>query len=147
MKINWGYKLMFVIFAFIGMMGFLVYQCLNTRYELVANDYYNQELNYQKIIDGTARANALRTRVRVEQQDRNVLIHLPREMTHLAVRGHIYFYCPTSEAKDRRVDLHPDAFGKQVVDGSILKPGSYTIKLDWTANNEFYYTEEPLKYN
>ena len=144
MKLNWGYKLMLVIFVFIGMMGYLVYQCLNTKYELVANDYYKQELQYQKIIDGRNNADALTSQPSIQLADGKISIQLPNEMKNIPVNGHVYFYCPTAESSDRFLPFQPNAEGTQILDAKTLQPGNYTVKLDWTANNRYYYTEKQL---
>lgn len=43
---NWGHKLTFTILVFIGLMSYLVYRSLNTDFQLVEKDYYNNELQY-----------------------------------------------------------------------------------------------------
>jgi hypothetical protein len=53
---NWGNKLILAFVVFAAGMAFMVYQAVNTDFELVEKDYYKQELRYQQVIDGKAEA-------------------------------------------------------------------------------------------
>jgi len=48
---NWGNKLVLVFIVFGAFIGYLVYQAVNTKYDLVSKDYYKDELRYQEKID------------------------------------------------------------------------------------------------
>ena len=45
---NWGYKIMFVYLLFVVGMLTLVYKCTQQNTELVADNYYDQEVKYQE---------------------------------------------------------------------------------------------------
>src|SRR5205809_3782593 len=80
MTLNWGHKLILGFLVFAGMMIYLVYQSMDTRYDLVSKEYYNDELKYQQVIDGTNRANGLSSQVTVAQTGNDIIIRLPGEM-------------------------------------------------------------------
>ena len=76
---NWGHKLTIVIAVFICLMGFMVYQAMQTDFQLVEKGYYKSELNYQQVIDGTSRANALSSRVRIAKPETGLLYNCPKK--------------------------------------------------------------------
>ncbi len=79
MTFNWGHKLTLGFVAFAGMIVYMVVQSMHTRYDLVSNEYYKDELQYQQVIDGASRANMLGSRTTVTQQNNEVIIQLPAE--------------------------------------------------------------------
>jgi len=139
---NWGYKLtlVFVVFA-IGIF-YLVYQSMHINTELVAKEYYKDELKYQQVIDGVKSANELSDKIQISQQNEMIIVQLPAEMKNEKVSGTIWFYCAAEEKKDRHLALEPDADAVQHISRKIFIPGSYTVKFDWHSNNKHYYSEE-----
>ena len=53
---NWGFKILMLYAAFVGMIIFLVFRTAHENIDLVTEDYYQQELAFQNKIDQTAAA-------------------------------------------------------------------------------------------
>lgn len=138
---NWGNKLLITFIVFGGFMSFLVYKSVTTKFDLVSKEYYKEELAYQQVIDGTKKANALAGKVSITNNEKFILLQLPKELNGQNVSGKIWFYCAADAAKDRKIDLKPDADGKQLLKKNMFFPVNYTIKIDWTSNGEHYYNE------
>lgn len=144
---NWGNKLVLVFVCFGGLTGYLVYRCMQVPVNLVTNDYYKEELVYQNVIDGKNRARTLGSDVRIYQAEQQVVIQLPTEMKPFVTTGDILFYCAASSGKDRKIPLLADSNARQVIPAGTLLPGRYEVKINWSANNQFYYAEQALKIN
>jgi len=141
---NWGNKL-FLTFIVFGLgMGYLVYRSVTTNYELVAKDYYNQELRYQQVIDGSNLANRLSAQVKIAQTPTGILLELPSEMKNKPVSGDILFYCAYDQKKDKKFSLEVSPEATQVFQPSTLSPGDYTVKINWNAEGKNYFTEQKL---
>jgi len=141
---NWGNKLLLTFIVFGLGMGYLVYRSLSTNYELVAKDYYNQELRYQQVIDGSNLANRLSTPVKVEQTGTGIQLALPPEMKNKSISGDILFYCAYDEKKDRKFPLSISPEGIQVFGSSSFHPGDYTVKINWAVEGKNYFAEKKL---
>ena len=64
---NWGTKIIVALSAFIVGIGFMVYICMKqTDIQLVATDYYEQEIAYQGTIDKENNFKALEKKPRFE---------------------------------------------------------------------------------
>lgn len=146
MTINWGHKLTLVFIVFAGMMFTLVYKCMHTNYELVTKEYYRDELVYQKVIDGTKNANQLSEITSVTSDANQVKLALPAGSA-AGAKGTIWFYCASSESKDRHFDLAPNAAGEQVFDRASFTAGHYTVKIQWESNGKQYFSEQALAVN
>jgi hypothetical protein len=144
MTFNWGHKLTLGFLAFAGMIIYMVIQSMNTRYDLVSNDYYKEELQYQQVIDGTSRANQLSSRVTVHQAGDQLNIQLPNEMQHTTVTGSLLFYSADNSKKDKTISLQTNEQAMQIIDSRAFIPGNYTVKIRWQSNGEQYFTEVPV---
>jgi hypothetical protein len=141
MTLNWGHKLIGVFLVFAGMMSYLVYQSVTTRFDLVSKEYYKDELEYQQVIDGTGRANQLSSKVTIEQKGDHIILRLPGEMKQSAVRGSIWFYCADEARKDKKIPLQVNNDAVQQIDARQFLFGTYTAKISWESNRQPYYTE------
>ncbi|HRN58168.1 MAG TPA: FixH family protein [Agriterribacter sp.] len=141
---NWGHKLTIAIVVFICVMGFMVYQAMQTDFQLVEKGYYKSELKYQQVIDGNQRANALSGRVHIVKSGDRVIVQLPEEMKNREVQGSLWFYCAYDEKMDRRFALRPDKDAIQELDAGLFGAGNYTVKVEWTSNDQHYYSEQKL---
>ncbi|MFT3934875.1 MAG: FixH family protein [Chitinophagaceae bacterium] len=140
---NWGYKLMIVFIAFACMMGYMVYRCYGTKFDLVENEYYKSELKYQDVIDGTQQAERLSSTPQIKQQGDDLQLQLPEEMKHENVSGTVLFYCAYDASKDKTIPLSVDANGAQSFTRKIA-PGVYTVKINWQAAGKNYYAEKNI---
>jgi hypothetical protein len=114
---------------------------MNTNFELVEKEYYKSELRYQDVIDGSNRANALSSLVKLEQTSDGLVLQMPDEMKDQVISGTILFYCAYNENMDRKFVLKINT-GSQSFEKGQIAPGSYTIKIDWNTNGKNYYTEK-----
>jgi len=144
MRLNWGNLLILVFLAFGGMISYMVYRCMQTPVDLVANEYYKDELSYQQVIDARQRAEKLSGSVDLRQVGAGLTLYMPKEMEHQELTGSIQLYCPSDAGKDRRFVLHVDDAGRQNIGMEQVKPGRYTVRVQWEGRGEQYYVEEPL---
>lgn len=145
---NWGNKLLLVFAAFGGMISYMVYRCMQTPVDLVNKDYYRDELVYQEVIDGSQKANALSGKLKLRQEAGIISLQLPEEMknTGSGLKGTIFFYCPSDATKDRRLLLQTDSVARQEIgiEGKALRPGHYTVKVQWENKGIHYFSEQPF---
>ena len=144
MKWNWGTKLIMVFSVFVLGMVALVVMSMRQKVDLVAKDYYKEELRYQEVLNATTLANGLSAAVKVAKEPHAVSIQLPQEMSSATVQGNIFFYCPSDATKDQHIPLAVDSKGLQMVDLPKLKPGKYVIKISWEFDKKQYYDEQTL---
>ncbi|MEI6184278.1 MAG: FixH family protein [Bacteroidota bacterium] len=143
---NWGNRMLLVFALFACFIIFLVYKCINTKFDLVSKDYYKDELRYQDKIDGKLNAAAL-SNINVEQNSDAVVISLPKEQNGMKVNGEVFFYCPTNSEKDKHFPLATDAEGKQSIDKKLLSKAGYKVKITWDIDKKKFYSEKDITIN
>lgn len=143
-KISWGTGLLLVFGTFGGMMSYMTYRCMHTPVDLVAREYYKDELSYQQVIDARQKADALSGRVELRQTGQVITVLLPPEMRNTAVKGSIQFYCPSDAGRDRNISLQVDGAGSQEIGVDVVRSGRYTVRVQWESNGVRYFEEKPF---
>jgi hypothetical protein len=143
MKISCGHKILFTYLAFVaGMMG-MVYLTTQQNRDLVSDNYYADELAFQKIIDESANTAALSAAVAVEKMTDQLKIKLPQELIGIKSSGTWTLYF----AADRKKDVN-GKFETDSGSSSILIPGNahglYTLILQWKTAGKPYYFEQNI---
>ena len=126
---NWGNRLLLVFASFAIFIGFLVYKCFNTKFDLVSKEYYKDELRYQDKIDGINNA-AVISDLKIDQNNETVTVVFPTELKGQKADGEIFFYCPTSEDKDKHFPITIDGDGKQTIVNKEVVKGIYKLKVN-----------------
>jgi len=145
----WPYSIIAVFVVFILATVGLIVLASSNRMELVAGDYYEQEIAYQRHLEGASRTRSLgdRASVTLEAAEKQLLIALPLEHAGHLSQGRIQLYRPSAAGLDRRVLLELDSQGRQKVDVSALPPGLWKVRVQWMVGHEDYLLDQSLKLN
>jgi hypothetical protein len=144
MKFSWGKAIFLVMTAFVLLMASFMYRAAFNQEELVAEDYYAQELRYQDQIDKLNRTAALDGKVHVVLNGSTLQIEWPQAVRNKAVAGELYLQRPSDARADARFPVKPDTSGVAIIDlGDRLK-GAYNAVLEWSADGTTYLTQERL---
>ena len=143
MKFNWGYKILFMYLAFVAGILFLVFKASGERYDLVTDNYYEQELKYQDIIDQKARVDRLSAPPQVHHDAKQLRISFPEELSARTINGECYLYRPSDEKQDIR-KAFTISNGEFVMDYPRVLDGMYDLKLSWTSGGQQYFFEKKI---
>lgn len=140
---SWGMKTMLVFGLFVAGMLFMVFKSAKQDMDLVAPDYYEQELKYQEVIDAAQHANALEGRVICKVKEGFIEVSFPAEMVGKEMQGQVWLYC----IADKKRDLKENMATKEGVFRIPIESkhaGLYEVKVNWMAEGVTYYHEEKL---
>ena len=135
----------FFTVAIIGCGTFIAF-CSRHPADLVAADYYEQEVRYQSQIDRLQHTQQPAASVMVAYDARAKLISiaLPRNYCEHKPSGRIQLYRPSATNLDRQLKLAPDENGVQIIDASSLTPGLWKIRLSWSASGKEFYLDQKI---
>lgn len=144
MKWAWPAGLIIFFALFIGGIVFFVVWSTHQREDLVANNYYEQELQYQKRIDAVTRTSreGLKPAVAYDNVAHNLNLQFPVTEIH-ATTGTVTLYRPSNADQDRAYALAMDGGGGQSI-GVVLASGLWRVKLEWVRDNQSYFAEEAI---
>lgn len=137
---NWGYKIVIAFVFFVGFILYLVYGTFQQNIDLVAEDYYQQELDYQEIIDSKNNYAELSEKLTIKQTTEELLLTLPIKEDDL-VHGEAYFFRPSDKTQDIKFELKGKAL---IVSKKHLISGSYYVKCKWMVDSTSYFHEQSL---
>jgi len=141
---SWGYKILIGFTAFVAMMTFMVVRSFSINFEMVEKDYYKNELRYQEVIDATKNAARLSKPVQIIKTGTAITLQLPADVQQKKTSGSIWFYNAADASKDKRIELKTNDNGIQELSDAGLQQGSYTVKMQWKADETNYYSEQQL---
>lgn len=131
--------------AFAGFASFIWF-CSRHPADLVATDYYEQELRYQGQIDRiqNAQKDAADARVTYDAPSRSLVISLPPTAAGVPSRGVVQLYRPSAVKQDRQFALQTDPGGLQRIDAASLSPGLWRVRVSWTAGKQSYFIDRKV---
>jgi len=143
MRINWGAKIAIFYLSFVAGMMYLVVRSSQQSVDLVSEDYYAQELQYQQRIDQTNRAAALSAPPEILYAQDVITVTLPDEFRGKVVKGEIFLYCPANAADDQRISFQTNE-GTARLSVPEKNSGQHDVQVSWEAGGERYFTEKKL---
>ena len=148
MKFNWGTGIVITIIAFIAfIMYFVITMSTDNNYshDLVTDQYYQAELNYQQEIDAEKNLNALNEKVSIQKNEKGLLINFPSKFKNEKVEGKVFLYRPSSKQLDFEIPISiSDTY--LLVPEQRLVDGRWNIKILWKHKNTNYLYKEELVY-
>ena len=131
--------------AIVGCTTFIIF-CNRHPADLVAADYYEQEVRYQGQINRIqhAQQDAQSASVSYDAAARMILVRFPPRQSATSLTGTIQLYRPSAVNLDQQLKLAPDSRGIQQIDAAALKPGLWKVRVSWTDKNQEYYTDQKV---
>ncbi|GAA4406872.1 hypothetical protein GCM10023187_26850 [Nibrella viscosa] len=139
---NWGKTIILTFILFAGFIGGMVTLMSRQRIDLVRDDYYQDEIQYQRQIERVSNTARLKTPVTMvyQPEQQQVAFVLPDTMR----KGEITFYRPSDRRQDFRVPIRPTRTSRQVVSTAFLQKGRWRVQLNWTDGRSEYYAEQEV---
>lgn len=137
---NWGYKIAIFFSAFISFMLFMLYQCIQQDFDLVAEDYYAKEVSFQEQIDRQNNVASLSQKPSWAIQSNYFLLSFPNPLS----QGKITFFRPSDDALDFEVPLQLNQQQQQQIPLDKFKRGIYNVQLSWSDSQKDYYIEKQI---
>lgn len=143
---NWGWRIFLLYTLFVLMTLGMVWYMSRQQVNLVAKDYYRQEIGYQAQIDKMNKVQALIQPPVVEYSPETgyVVVRFPSGHYGDALSGSITLFRPSDSRLDVQLPAQPDTAGVQVIPVRSLPSGLWRVQLDWQKDGEAYYFEQKV---
>ncbi|MDN3203152.1 FixH family protein [Algoriphagus sediminis] len=138
---NWGHGIVLAIVGFVAIiMTMVVISVRMTGIELVTDDYYAQEIDYQNQIDRETFANQLdRQVIEFDGQSKTLLFDLPK-----GTEANLELFRPSDETLDQQIDFQVETDTRTSVSVAELKRGYWRVQLRWQENGVELYEEKKI---
>lgn len=139
---NWGHGIAIFFACFVGFILFLVVKSHQQNIDLVTENYYEQELQYQQQIEKIKNTQQLDETVKIKSEKGGIQLSFPALSS--PILGQAQLFRPSDARFDLLTELQPDGSNQQYIVTDALPPGYYRLKINWQAGNQKFYTEEAL---
>lgn len=147
MKFNWGIGIAMLYTGFVIGILTLVVMSSRQKVDLVAENYYEEELGFQKKIDKIERTKALAQPLLWGVNQEGVQLQFPEDMSGKKISGKVKLYCPSDNRKDREFSINPAQDLSQFIPAKELVAGRYKLQVEWQADSATYWNEGAIVIN
>lgn len=145
MKINWGTGIaIFYVLFVITMIGMVINSTYH-KVELVQENYYQKDLQYEAFRLKRQNGNAMAAPIKVEYQQHKkaVSVAFPTEM--LDAKGQITFFRPSNKSLDQKITITLDNNGMMNIPlTKTMTRGLWKMQLDWESDGKQFFKEESI---
>lgn len=148
MKFNWGTG---IVLAFIGFIGFILYFVFivitdrKAEHHLVTDEYYQEELAFQKEIDAEENAREFANQFEYEVTDDGLLISIPEALRNQNTQGVVSLYRPSNKHLDFNLSISLSNSHLLIPDKRLLG-GRWDIKIRWNYDEKDYLVRKKITY-
>lgn len=135
---NWGHGLTLSFIGFAGFIIFMAVKSFDQNIDLVTEDYYRDELNYQQRIDQIQQTKAQGMEAKVELKEDLLELTFPNAPD----KGEAHLYRPSDSQFDKRFQLSQAK--TMAFDRTNLLKGYYILKISWEAGGQTFYQEKGI---
>ena len=103
MKINWGTGIVIAFVAFISfIMYFIITMSTDAKYDfdLVTEDYYGQELEFQEDLNKEEHSKTLKTNITWKKTEDGINLVFPKDIDFKNIEGKVFLYRPSNKQFD-----------------------------------------------
>lgn len=137
---NWGKAIVLSFVLFATFILTIIYKMMNQRVDLVKEDYYVEELNYQKQIDRISNAKNVQsaTVLKYSAETNEIVITLPASVK----KGDVMFFRPSDKSLDFKKSFTET--NTLSIPTSTMAKGRWKVQVFWSDGQSEYYKEEEI---
>ena len=145
-KFSWGHGIVIALGSFIAFILFMIFLFPNGQQnsEMITENYYEEELAYQKIIDAKNNADLLPEKPKYYQDPSGIKVIFPEDINN----GNSKFTIDLHRADDQKLDVKReiklDGKNTLFIPANILVKGNYVLRTMWTTNNKNFQIDYDL---
>ena len=148
MKINWGTG---IVLAFIAFISFIMYFIIsmstnkNIESDLVTENYYGQELEFENDLNKQRNAQKLKENITWQHTEEGLMFTFPKDMNPSDISGKVFLYRPSNKQLDFESSISLSEHNLLIPDKRLLD-GRWNIKVDWQYQGNTYVYKTEIVY-
>jgi len=141
MKFNWGTNIAIVYISFVVLMIAMVFFVSGQDHDLVAEDYYDQEIKYQDKIDRAQQTADKHAQVILALANDEIIFRFPKEYVSKGITGEVAFMRPSNLKLDQKLPIIMDESGIMHANATSFEKGFWRVSVNWQAGSDTFSTE------
>ncbi|ASW75549.1 FixH protein [Chryseobacterium piperi] len=137
---SWGHGVVIALAAFIIFILSMLFLFPNGQKnsEMVTDNYYEEELQYQDVIDAKKRADDLQEKPVYSQDTNGINIAFPKDYNNSNTTVKFVLNRTDDQNLDIKRAVQLDENHSFIIPAKVLKMGNYTLRLMWTKDKLNY---------
>lgn len=145
MKINWGTGIAIFYTCFMAAMIIMVIKSTQNNVQLVQENYYDKDLNYEEF--RLKRENASNLSVPIEikylTSTKNIQVIFPDNTEDIS--GQISLFRPSNKFLDKQFKISVNASGKMEIPvDKSFQNGLWKVQVEWLNQGKSYFSEQSI---
>lgn len=139
-KFSWGHGIVLALGSFIAFILFMILVFPNGQQgaELVTDHYYNEELQYQGVIDAKRNADSIIVKPIYNQTDLGIKITFPETIILDGNKLNFELFRTNDANLDVKTEVALDVQRSFLIPAKVISKGGYTLKLKWKTDKKPY---------
>ncbi len=139
-KFTWGHGVVIALLSFMAFILSMLFLFPNGQKnsEMVTDNYYEEELKYQDVIDAKKRADDLQEKPVYSQDKNGIKINFPKDYDNSNTTVKFVLNRTDDQNLDIKKAVQLDAGKSFLIPAQVLKIGNYTLRLSWTKDKTDY---------
>ncbi|MEM6963298.1 MAG: FixH family protein [Bacteroidota bacterium] len=145
MKITWGTGIALFYITFMGAMITMVYKSTLEDRNLVVENYYEKDLQYQAHLDRLNNTKLLKADLEIlaEEKAKRIRFVFPAELEK--IDGEILFYRASDRHQDLKADINLNDGREFIFPTKTLQKGIWKVKVNWRGDQIPFYKETSIR--
>jgi len=137
MKFNWGTGIFLFYGAFVTAILFAVIKSTTYDHSLVIDNYYEEDLQYQKTYDKIQNSQSLSAPLVFHYANEKGVLDFRFPSNIGQPKGEIWLYCPNDKSSDKRLKIKTEE-RQMLIHTSNLKNGYWKVEVNWEADGKSF---------
>jgi len=140
---NWGKSIVLAFVLFAALIITMVVISMRHDVNLVAPNYYEEELAHEDQMNRIRNFNGLETKPTISRNGSQIILSFPIDIANQIESGEIHFFRPSDQSVDKKIEIKLDQNYRQSFPTSALSTGLWKTKLSWkTATQEYFFEQK-----
>lgn len=141
---NWGKSIVLAFVLFAGLIITMVYMSMQHDVNLVADNYYEEELAYEDQMNRIRNFESLVDKPSVKRIGSQIVLSFPSDVADNIQNGEIHFFRPSDHKVDKKIRIKLNQEYQQVFPVSAFGSGLWKTKLNWNDQGKEYFFEQKI---
>ena len=145
-KFTWGHGVIVALGSFIAFILFMIFMFPNGQQnsEMITENYYEEELDYQNVIDAKNNADLLAEKPQYVQDASGIKVVFPKEISNANAKFSIDLHRADDQKLDVKREMTLDGSNAIFIPAKVLVKGNYVLRTHWTKDNKKYQIDYDL---
>ena len=141
---NWGKSIVLAFVLFAGLVITMVTISMKQDVNLVAHNYYEEELAYEDQMNRIRNFENLSIKPTISRINQEIILEFPAQVASEMLNGEIHFFRPSDGNIDKKIKIELNDEFRQSFPITAFSTGMWKTKLKWKSESQEFFFEQKI---